>query len=52
MPQWKEYRPSILRPKFAKNFLTETANIEAALKSYADEVRCGLFPEFKHGFQS
>ena len=40
------------QPKFAKNFLTETANIEAALKSYADEVRCGLFPEFKHGFQS
>jgi 3-methyl-2-oxobutanoate hydroxymethyltransferase len=39
------------QPKFAKNFLTETTNIEAALKAYAHEVRSGLFPSPEHGFQ-
>jgi 3-methyl-2-oxobutanoate hydroxymethyltransferase len=39
------------QPKFAKNFLTETANIEDALKSYAHEVRSGLFPAPEHGFK-
>ena len=39
------------QPKFSKNFLTETANVETALKAYADEVRSGAFPSPEHGFK-
>lgn len=40
------------QPKFSKNFLTETANVETALKAYADEVRSGAFPSPEHSFKS
>ncbi|PCJ93734.1 MAG: 3-methyl-2-oxobutanoate hydroxymethyltransferase [Porticoccaceae bacterium] len=40
------------QPKFAKNFLQDTGNIESALKTYADEVRSGAFPTTEHGFKS
>ena len=39
------------QPKFSKNFLTETANVETALKAYADEVRSSAFPSSEHGFK-
>lgn len=39
------------QPKFSKNFLTETTNVETALKAYADEVRSGAFPSPEHGFK-
>ena len=40
--------PSI--PTFCKNFLEDTDNIEAALKSYAEDVRSGRFPGPEHTF--
>lgn len=43
---------SLRQPKFSKNFLTETANVETALKAYADEVRSGAFPSPEHSFKS
>ncbi len=38
-------------PKFSKNFLTETDDVETALKAYAKEVRSGAFPQPEHGFK-
>lgn len=38
-------------PKFSKNFLTETGDVETALKAYAKEVRSGAFPQPEHGFK-
>lgn len=39
-------------PKFSKNFLTETGDVETALKAYAKEVRSGTFPAPEHSFKS
>jgi 3-methyl-2-oxobutanoate hydroxymethyltransferase len=38
-------------PKFSKNFLTETGDVETALKAYAKEVRSGAFPQPEHSFK-
>ena len=40
--------PSI--PTFCKNFLEGANNIEAALKSYAQDVRSRAFPGPEHSF--
>ncbi len=37
-------------PKFARNFLADSGDLEGALKAYASAVRGGSFPEPKHGF--
>lgn len=37
-------------PKFTKNFLTETGDVQAALLAYAKAVRDGEFPQPEHGF--
>ncbi len=39
------------QPKFAKNFLDESGNVLEALKSYAEAVRNGSFPQPEHGFE-
>jgi 3-methyl-2-oxobutanoate hydroxymethyltransferase len=39
------------QPKFSKNFLTETGDVETALKAYAKEVRSGAFPQPEHVFK-
>lgn len=39
-------------PKFSKNFLPETGDVETALKAYAKEVRSGAFPAPEHSFKS
>jgi len=39
-------------PKFSKNFLPETGDVETALKTYAKEVRSGTFPAPEHSFKS
>lgn len=36
------------RPRFAKNYLTDGADIRAAVERYAAEVRSGFFPESVH----
>lgn len=38
-------------PKFTKNFLAETSDVQLALKAYADAVRNGEFPQAEHGFK-
>jgi 3-methyl-2-oxobutanoate hydroxymethyltransferase len=38
-------------PKFSKNFLAESGDVETALKAYAKEVRSGTFPQPEHGFK-
>ncbi|MEH6616710.1 MAG: 3-methyl-2-oxobutanoate hydroxymethyltransferase [Porticoccus sp.] len=38
-------------PKFSKNFLAETGDVETALKTYAKEVRSGAFPLPEHSFK-
>lgn len=42
---------SLKLPKFSKNFLTETGDVETALKAYAKEVRSGTFPQPEHSFK-
>lgn len=37
-------------PKFAKNFLKETGEIQGALQRYTQEVKAGLFPADEHIF--
>lgn len=37
-------------PKFAKNFLLETADIPSALQKYVTDVKSGVFPEDTHIF--
>lgn len=37
-------------PKFTKNFLTETGNVQEALQAYARAVRSGAFPQPEHCF--
>ena len=37
-------------PKFAKNFLLETADIPSALQKYVTDVKSGVFPEDAHIF--
>ncbi|TNF06000.1 MAG: 3-methyl-2-oxobutanoate hydroxymethyltransferase [Gammaproteobacteria bacterium] len=37
-------------PKFARNFLADSGDLESALKAYASAVRDGSFPEPEHGF--
>ena len=37
-------------PKFAKNFLLETADIPSALQKYVTDVKSGVFPEATHIF--
>jgi 3-methyl-2-oxobutanoate hydroxymethyltransferase len=39
-------------PKFVKNFLTGQSSIEAAFKSYVQEVKTGKFPGPEHCFKS
>lgn len=38
-------------PKFAKNFLTETGDIRAAIRHYIAEVEAGSYPAAEHSFQ-
>ena len=38
-------------PKFTKNFLPDTGDVQLALKAYADAVRNGEFPQPEHGFK-
>ncbi|MHC9057093.1 3-methyl-2-oxobutanoate hydroxymethyltransferase [Pantoea sp. y20] len=38
-------------PKFAKNFLTETGDIRAAIRQYIADVEAGLYPAAEHSFQ-
>jgi len=38
-------------PKFAKNYLSQTGNIEAAVKAYVAEVKSGQFPAAEHSFE-
>ncbi len=37
-------------PKFSRDFIAEAGNIEAAVKSYIDEVKSGQFPGSEHVF--
>lgn len=37
-------------PRFARDFLSETGNIPAALSAYVDAVRHGSFPAEEHGY--
>ncbi len=37
-------------PKFTKNFLSDTGDVQLALKAYADAVRSGEFPAPEHCF--
>ncbi|PPI88663.1 3-methyl-2-oxobutanoate hydroxymethyltransferase [Candidatus Pantoea edessiphila] len=37
-------------PKFAKNFLSETGDIRAAIRQYISEVKNGNFPSIEHCF--
>ncbi|KGJ99207.1 3-methyl-2-oxobutanoate hydroxymethyltransferase [Thalassotalea sp. ND16A] len=37
-------------PKFSRNFLAETGNIEDAIKLYIKDVNSGTFPAPEHGF--
>ena len=37
-------------PKFSKNYMTESADIDAAVKSYVAEVKKGVFPSVEHSF--
>lgn len=37
-------------PKFAKNFLTETGDIRAAVRQYVAEVEAGSYPAEEHSF--
>ena len=37
-------------PKFSKNYMTESADIDVAVKSYVAEVKSGLFPSAEHSF--
>lgn len=38
------------RPRFSKDFLAGSDSVEAALRAYADAVRCGKFPAAEHAF--
>ena len=38
------------RPKFVKDFLAEGGSIEAAVRTYADAVRAGTFPDADHSY--
>lgn len=38
------------RPRFSKNFLSEAANIEAAIKAYHQAVKQSQFPADEHSF--
>jgi 3-methyl-2-oxobutanoate hydroxymethyltransferase len=37
-------------PKFSRDFIIETGNIEAAVKAYVDAVKAGRFPGSEHVF--
>ena len=37
-------------PKFSRNFIAETGNVEAAVKAYVEAVKHGTFPGNKHVF--
>jgi 3-methyl-2-oxobutanoate hydroxymethyltransferase len=38
------------RPRFSKNFLSETNSVESALKNYVQAVKNGEFPTAQHSF--
>ena len=38
-------------PKFTKNFLVNTGDVQLALQAYADAVRSGDFPQLEHSFK-
>ena len=38
------------RPRFSKNFLSDTNSIESALKNYFDAIKKGEFPTAAHSF--
>ncbi len=38
------------RPKFVKDFLTESGSIQAAFKAYVSAVKSGAFPDSAHSF--
>ncbi|ESP92772.1 MULTISPECIES: 3-methyl-2-oxobutanoate hydroxymethyltransferase [Pseudoalteromonas] len=37
-------------PKFSKNFLAETGNMQDAVKKFCDDVKSGAFPSSEHEF--
>ncbi|NUS60099.1 MAG: 3-methyl-2-oxobutanoate hydroxymethyltransferase [Lysobacter sp.] len=39
------------RPKFVKDFLAEGGSIAGAMKTYADAVRSGAFPDAAHAYE-
>lgn len=39
------------RPKFVKDFLAEGGSIAGAIKTYADAVRSGAFPDAAHAYE-
>ena len=38
-------------PRFVKNFMEDTDSIQAAIESYANQVKSGTFPGPEHGFE-
>ncbi|MGQ0697916.1 MAG: 3-methyl-2-oxobutanoate hydroxymethyltransferase [Panacagrimonas sp.] len=38
------------RPRFVKNYMTDGANIEAAIRAYVAEVKSGVYPAAEHCF--
>ncbi|HEX5056290.1 MAG TPA: 3-methyl-2-oxobutanoate hydroxymethyltransferase [Gammaproteobacteria bacterium] len=38
-------------PRFAKNFLQQSGSVEAAVKSYVQAVKAGIFPAAEHTYQ-
>ena len=37
-------------PRFSRNYMQNALNIDAAVKSYVDDVKCGDFPAHEHSF--
>jgi 3-methyl-2-oxobutanoate hydroxymethyltransferase len=40
------------KPRFVKNFMTETNNILDALKAYDNAVKSSIFPAEEHSFKN
>ena len=39
------------KPKFVKNFMEQSSDIESAIKTYISEVKDGVFPGMEHSFE-
>lgn len=38
------------RPRFSRNYLQDAASVEAAVKTYVDDIKSGAFPAPEHSF--